>query len=55
MNTYLAWDIEIAKTIPDGETDWKTHRPLGISCAATIETWQAGQSITSDDLRKVMP
>lgn len=32
---YLAFDIEIFNEIPEGETDWKTHRPLGISCAAT--------------------
>jgi hypothetical protein len=35
MRKYLAFDIEIAKSIPDGCTDWKEHRPLGISCAAT--------------------
>ena len=35
-NRYLAFDIEIFKSIPDGETDWKHHRPLGISCAATL-------------------
>lgn len=29
-----AWDIEIAKQIPDGTRDWKDIRPLGISCAA---------------------
>lgn len=33
---YLAFDIEIAKDIPEGETDWKRHRPLGITCAATL-------------------
>ena len=32
----LAFDLEIFKSIPDGETDWKQHRPLGISCAATL-------------------
>lgn len=31
---FLAFDIEIAKQIPEGETDWKAHRPLGITCAA---------------------
>ena len=31
---YLAFDIEIAKQIPD-IGDWKAHRSLGISCAAT--------------------
>lgn len=35
MRKYLAFDIEIAKPIPDGCTDWKALRPLGISCAAT--------------------
>jgi hypothetical protein len=33
---YLAFDLEIAKVIPDGEGDPKPHRPLGISCAATL-------------------
>lgn len=28
-----AFDLEIAKELPPGETDWKAHRPLGISCA----------------------
>lgn len=32
---YIAFDVEIAKEIPEGEDDWKSHRPLGISCAAT--------------------
>lgn len=36
MNKWLAFDLEIFKSIPDGETDWKQHRPLGISCAATL-------------------
>ena len=35
---FLAFDIEIAKEIPEGETDWKRHRPLGISCAATLRS-----------------
>lgn len=33
---YLAFDIEIAHPLPDGIQDWKSVRPLGISCAATI-------------------
>ena len=33
---YLAFDIEIAKDLPEGEPDWKQHRPLGITCAATF-------------------
>jgi hypothetical protein len=33
---YLAFDIEIAQELPEGEPDWKAHRPLGITCAATL-------------------
>jgi hypothetical protein len=33
---YLAFDIEIAKAIPGSFDNWKDHRPLGISCAATL-------------------
>lgn len=29
-----AFDIEIAREIPEGAKDWKPYRPLGISCAA---------------------
>ncbi|MGO8752296.1 MAG: ribonuclease H-like domain-containing protein [Thermoguttaceae bacterium] len=32
---YLAFDIETAK-ITDDPSDWKSQRPLGISCAATL-------------------
>lgn len=38
MTKYLAFDIEIAKEIPEGETDWKAHRPLGITCAAAASS-----------------
>lgn len=34
MDRIASFDIEIATLIPEGETDWKTHRPLGITCAA---------------------
>ncbi len=33
---YLAFDLEIAAIIPEGETDWKAYRPLGVTCAATF-------------------
>ena len=33
---YLAFDIEIAQELPGGGGDWKAHRPLGITCAATL-------------------
>ena len=41
---YLAFDIEIAKIITEGATDWSPFRPLGISCAATL---------TSDGVQKI--
>jgi hypothetical protein len=31
-----AFDIEIAKEIPDDDCDWLRHGPIGISCAAFI-------------------
>ena len=33
---YLAFDIETAKDVPGEEFNWRAHRPLGISCAATL-------------------
>jgi hypothetical protein len=33
---YLAFDIETAKDIPGEDFNWRPHRPLGISCAATL-------------------
>ncbi|MCP5110963.1 MAG: hypothetical protein GY953_09025 [bacterium] len=33
---YLAFDIEIAKDVPGDDFNWRPHRPLGISCAATL-------------------
>ena len=32
----LAFDLEIAKIIPDGTEDWSQYRPYGISVAATL-------------------
>jgi len=32
---FLAFDLETAKVQPRHIRDWKQHRPLGISCAAT--------------------
>lgn len=33
---YLAFDLEIAKDVPGNFDCWPKHRPLGISCAATL-------------------
>ena len=41
MTKWLAFDIEIAKTIPEGIDDWSSLHPLGISCAAT---WASDES-----------
>ena len=32
---YLAFDIETAADVPGPDFNWRAHRPLGISCAAT--------------------
>lgn len=37
MSKYVAFDLEIFNIIPEGETDWHKHRPLGISCAALYD------------------
>jgi hypothetical protein len=33
---FLAFDIETAKLMPEGAPNWRSCRPLGISCAATL-------------------
>ena len=33
---YVAFDIETAKDVPGEDFNWRPHRPLGISCAATL-------------------
>jgi hypothetical protein len=38
MNKYIAFDIETAKDVPGTDFDWKPHRPLGISCIASLAT-----------------
>jgi hypothetical protein len=55
---YLAFDIETAKVQPVSERDWKSHRPLGISCAATLMSdsgepllWHGGANHKRPDSR----
>lgn len=38
---YLAFDIETAKDVPGEDFNWRPHRPLGISCAATLASGEA--------------
>ena len=33
---FVAFDIETAKDVPGEDFNWRPHRPLGISCAATL-------------------
>ena len=35
---YLAFDIETAKDVPGDDFNWRPHRPLGIACAATLDS-----------------
>lgn len=45
MAKYCAWDIEISKVLPEGETDWQAHMPLGISCMATYPQDASGPAV----------
>jgi hypothetical protein len=36
MHKYVAFDLEIAKIMPDDAGDLKAYRPLGITCAAAL-------------------
>jgi hypothetical protein len=51
---YLAFDLEIATQIPEGELDWGVYRPFGITCAATFasdsDEPRLWYSKSSDDL-----
>lgn len=35
---YVAFDIETAKDIPGRDFDWRPHRPLGITCIASMSS-----------------
>ncbi|HUJ88582.1 MAG TPA: ribonuclease H-like domain-containing protein [Syntrophorhabdales bacterium] len=35
---YVALDIETAKDVPGPDFNWKRHRPLGITCVATVQS-----------------
>lgn len=49
---YVAWDIEIAAIVPEGETDWKAHRPLGITCGAFA--WMVDDAIHTETMCGIM-
>lgn len=56
---YASWDIEIAKTVPEGE-DLHAHHPLGITCGAValeddeINYWYAHPKLTRDGALKML-
>jgi hypothetical protein len=35
---YVAFDIETAAEVPDDASDWRQHRPLGITCVAMLRS-----------------
>lgn len=39
---YLAFDIETATDVPGDDFNWRSHRPLGITCAAALP-YDAGE------------
>lgn len=55
---FLAFDLETATDVPGEDFNWKPHRPLGISCAATFSSecqsprmWYGGQSNNAPTLK----
>lgn len=40
-----AFDLEIAKPLPEGFEDWRQHRPLGVSCAA-LHVLSGGKAVS---------
>jgi hypothetical protein len=42
---FLAFDIETATDVPGVDFNWKPHRPLGISCAATFDSEAEGPKL----------
>ena len=45
----MAFDLEIARSIPEGLEDWKSIRPLGITCAATVTSDGEAALFTATD------
>jgi hypothetical protein len=53
---YLALDIETARVVPPDASDWHSHRPLGIACAATLlagceepTLWHGGDRMSREE------
>lgn len=52
---YIAFDLEIAKELPDGADDWKSYRPLGITCAAIVDDQKRVSTWHSNYMPKMTP
>jgi hypothetical protein len=52
---YIAFDLEIARQVPGPDFNWKPHRPLGISCAATLRTGDAAPRLWFDQSADATP
>ena len=56
-----AFDLEIAKEIPAGASDWGRYEPLGVSCAAVafsdnqkVRFWQGTPQMTRDECQALV-
>ena len=61
MKRIAAFDLEIAKVLPEDVTDLKSHAPLGISCAAValsgtdeVEIWSGTPQMSVADCRSLV-
>jgi len=52
---YLAFDIETAKDVLGEDFNWRPHRPLGISCAATLASDGSGPRLWYGKTRDELP
>ncbi len=52
---YLAFDIETATEFPTSAPDWRSYRPLGISCAATLASDTAAARVWHGQTGKGTP
>jgi hypothetical protein len=56
---YLAFDLETAKVLPENMPDWKSHRPLEISCGATLcddelALWAGKEQMTQEECAELV-
>ena len=66
MQKLAAFDLEIARTMEEGDFDWKAKRPLGITCAQIIASgpdmpgdqwdvrWYGEPKLTADECKSIV-